>query len=513
MRRVARLGCVLGLSLGLLGTVAAAQPEPPPAAPPEPTDEGAEPAPPPAETEPGESPTEQAPAAGEAPGAGDEEQAPPAPTEPAQPPALPTPEPTPEPAPPTPVSPEANSGPSIELDETTLPAAEGETDDGLGETLVERTGSGSTKRVTLGGYGQHEFIAADGEDTMFRNHRYVVFVYGQLGERISTATEIEFEFAGSPLKRDGVYGPGEVLLEYSVLDFKLFESLVFRAGVVLVPVGSFNINHDAPTREFVDRPIAYTTIVPTTWFESGAGLHGKIPLVGDQELSYEAYVVNGLDARIYDGFGMRAARGSHFEDNNNDKGFTARVAYRPAFNLEVGLSGYTGEYDKRSNRVNMGNVDLQLRLGPVKLLGEAVYAKIDPGFVEGFPESSEANTRDPVPEAMWGYYGQVSYRLPIGEPLRFGSDLSDAALTFSVRYEAKDTDRDRFSRAGDQRRMTFGINFRPIQALVFKSDFQWNSYGTDLVKDAPDVWQSGFWDDRDAGFAFDSYIASVAYLF
>ena len=57
--------------------------------------------------------------------------------------------------------------------------------------------------------GEHEFRVPDEGITTFVNHRYVLFVYSHISERISTATEIEFEFAGSPLKRDGVLTFGD----------------------------------------------------------------------------------------------------------------------------------------------------------------------------------------------------------------------------------------------------------------------------------------------------------------
>ncbi|MCB9646372.1 MAG: hypothetical protein H6730_07200 [Deltaproteobacteria bacterium] len=364
-------------------------------------------------------------------------------------------------------------------------------------------------RTVLGGYGEHEFEAGPGRVSHFRAHRYVLFVYSQVTDRISVATEIEFEFAGSPNKQDGVLGIGEVLLEFSVVDFEIFEWLVARAGVILMPVGAFNLRHDAPTRDLTARPIAYETIVPSTWFESGAGFYGTIPIGDHQRINYELYVVNGLDSRIYDGFGMRAARGSHFEDNNHDKAVVGRVAYSPLLGLELALSGYTGAYDKAHNRVNMANLDFTWRSGKLELLGEAVFARIDEGFVEGFSASSTANTRDAVPENMFGFYLQANYHFMLpGLRDHLPVWLSDATFTGVVRYEGKDTDLQRQSVQGDQRRLTFGLNFRPIEAYVLKTDFQLNSFGVDEVRSAPDLWQGAFWSD--AQFTF---MSSVAFLF
>lgn len=374
--------------------------------------------------------------------------------------------------------------------------------------LTERAAA-IVQSTTLGGYGEHELHWGANELSKFVNHRYVLFVYSKITDRISAATEIEFEFAGSPLKKDGSLGHGEVLLEFAVVDFELFEWLVYRAGVILVPFGAFNLRHDSPTRDLTERPIAYTTIVPTTWFESGMGLHGEVPLPLDMRLGYELYVVNGLDARIYDGFGMRAARGSHLEDNNLDKALVGRLSFSPTLGTELGLSGYTGEYDLRGRRVNMLNLDATTRWGPFEALGEVVGASIDPGYVEGFSASSAANTRDAVPTGMWGFYAQANYHIRL-EPLwaLFPDWLQESVFTAVVRYEGKDTDLGRFSAQGDQRRLTFGLNFRPVEPYVIKNDFQINSRGIDDKTGAPELWDPRFWDP--AGFRF---VTSVAFLF
>lgn len=413
----------------------------------------------------------------------------------------------------------ARGGPVLELegleapqpqerapDGAAKPGAEGE--EGVLGTLSDRAAQ-LLDRTTLGGYAEFELAAGAGEPMRFQAHRYVLFVHSRVTDRISTATEIEFEFAGSPMKKDGVLGAGEVLLEFAVVDWRLFDELVFRAGVILIPFGSYNLKHDSPTQDLTDRPIAYTTIVPTTWFETGAGFLGTIALGEEQTLSYELYVVNGLDARIYDGTGLRGARGSHFEDNNDDKAIVGRLAYSPLLGLEVGLSGYTGAYDTLNNRVNMANLDVFWRLGKLELQAEAVIAAIDAGYVQGFSASSPANTRDPVPEAMAGFYAQANYHFVIS-PLWavFPAWLQEATFTGVVRYEGKDTNTELGSALGDRRRLTLGLNFRPIEAYVLKTDFQLESAGRDGSEAAPELWSREFWDRVELRFA-----TSVALLF
>jgi len=339
-------------------------------------------------------------------------------------------------------------------------------------TLTERVAA-IVQRTVLGGYGEYEYHGAtDQEDSYFLHHRYVLFVYSQIHPRISAATEVEWEFGGTPRKADGEQGVGEVLLEFSVLDFKVVDALVLRGGIVLVPVGAFNVRHDSPTRDLTERPLVDLTVIPTTWFEAGAGGYGTVDTGGGTELTWELYVINGLDARIDSELGLKPAIGSKGEDNNNDKAVVGRVAFSPTLGTEVGVSGYTGEYNKRDGRVNLLAVDTTLRFGALELLFEGVQAWIDPGFVEGFSAGSAANTRKSVPEGMAGFYAQanVHFRIP-GLWDLLPDDLSAMILTGVVRYGEVDTDLDA-AEAGGRQRLTFGLNVRPIEAVVLKTDYQ-----------------------------------------
>lgn len=412
----------------------------------------------------------------------------------------------------------AEEGPRLEIEGAEEPALpfEAARQEGAAEafgarldparTLSDRAGA-ILDRTTLGGYGEHDFVVPEVGTSSFVAHRYVLFVYSHISERISTATEIEFEFAGSPLKRDGVLGFGEVLLEFSVVDLQITDWTTFRAGVILVPFGTYNLRHDAPAQELPERPIAYTTIVPTTWFESGAGFLGQFGLGDHGRLTYEVYAINGLDAKILDGSGMRAARGSNLRDNNDDKAIVGRVGYSPWLGLELGVSGYTGAYDLLNNRVNMVNGDAFWRMGPLDLHGEAVWAFIDPGFVQGFPDGSIANTRSAVPTRMRGYYGQADYRFRIEPFFRaLPEEWHDGHFTASLRYEEKDTDMSVVTAEGDVAKLTVGLNFRPLPPYVIKNAFSWEQNGAGGE-------QPHLWSDRFFGDGAWQYIGSVAYLF
>ena len=359
-------------------------------------------------------------------------------------------------------------------------------------------------RTVIGGYGELEYHNAAGEDSYFLAHRYVLFVYSQISEHISTSTEIELEFGGSPAKKDGALGTGEVLLEFSVVDFRIDDWLIVRGGIVLVPFGAFNIRHDAPTRDLTERPRPLVTITPTTWFEAGVGVLGDIDLGAGVALDYEVYVINGLDAKISGEAGMKGAVGSKMEDNNDDKAVVGRLGFSPMLGIDMGVSGYTGVYDDSDHRVNMVGADLTLRFGWFELLGEYVRAFIDEGYVEGFSASSAANTREAVPRGMQGFYVQANLHFPIpGLWDLLPPEMADATMTGIIRYEDTDTDVNVIDE-NDVQKLTFGLNFRPIEAAVIKTEVQLQSTGAGGEGHSI---ASGRWSPE------PRFVASMAWLF
>ncbi|MSP59033.1 MAG: hypothetical protein EXR72_01610 [Myxococcales bacterium] len=335
-------------------------------------------------------------------------------------------------------------------------------------------------RTVLGGYGEFAFVKRQGEDSYFEARRVVAFLHAPIHERISFTTEIEFEHGGSPLKRDGALGAGEVQLEFAAVDLKFFDQFILRGGIILVPFGRFNINHDAPTQDLTDRPLVLTYLIPSTWFEAGAGLLGKQKLPGGVDLTWEAYVVNGFDAKIRDGLGYRAARGSKLQDNNDDKAVVGRLGFyffgpigRRTVQIDLGVSGYTGAYDRRGNRANLVGGDLALHVAGFELIAEYVRGFNDPGFDDDYPIS----TREAVPTALQGLFVEAHYHvMPNALRRRLPSWLRESVFTLAARYDLIDTDRN-IKSSGDRQRVTFGLNYRFIEAVVWKHELQLDHVG------------------------------------
>jgi hypothetical protein len=387
-----------------------------------------------------------------------------------------------------------STGPVFELDESELTdepvQASGNPDKkeamGTGKTVGEGDLFGKKlitdsfmakvgRKTNIGGYGEVVFAKDEKSRSQFESRRYILFVHSQMTDRISTTTEIEFEKGGSPEKRaDGTLSHGEVLLEFSVVDMRIFgDWLNFRGGVLLVPFGMFNINHDSPTRDLTDRPLAYRTIVPTTWFEAGMGFFGQVETSDTGNLNYEVYLMNGLDSQIVDGLGYRQARGSLGpNDNNDNKAIAGRLGYSPYLGLELGLSGYKGEYDRDGHEAKMLGLDLLFKHRWFEFLGEYVEAFNDPGFVVDGGASSPIMGQA-VPENMRGWYAQTNFHFMPFPRDWLAYDLQDSIFTGVIRYEQVDTNTE-ITTESDITRLTLGLNFRPVEAVVFKSDLLLN---------------------------------------
>jgi len=277
-----------------------------------------------------------------------------------------------------------------------------------------------------------------------------------VSDRVTVSAEIEFEHGGN------VDGDGEVKVEYAVMDYRFSDGLKFRGGVVLSPLGRFNVLHDSPLNDLTARPVVTRQLIPSTLSESGMGFFGAFPVGEEGELDYEAYFVNGFDEGIISGvqgqerLRIRGGRGSQKQDNNDDKAFVGRLGYSPAVGAAVGLSVHTGKYDDAdSRRLTIAAADARVTFGPVEVQGE--YARADADI--------DRDSYPSVAAKQQGAYVQMNWHV-----------LHDAVLDGSVftvvaRGDLMDYDTD--TAGDDEDGLTLGVNFRPTEETVFKLDYNW----------------------------------------
>jgi hypothetical protein len=362
----------------------------------------------------------------------------------------------------------------------------------------------SAPKATLGGYMDFEtnFLShpnlTRSQTTNFEVLRFIPFIYSDITDRIKVAAEIEIEHGGPDNVNGGISGNrGEIKIEFATVDYLVTEPLNFRGGIVLMPVGKFNLLHDSPLNDLTDRPLVSRLIIPSTWFEPGLGLYGTFYPTRLSKLDYEVYAVNGFaavpgatgGARITDLDGLRNARGFTRTDNNTNKGVVGRVAFSPILGIEMAGSGAYSTYNADSDRrLTLYAVDLTLQRGPFELIGEGALARIEDNFGAAIG-----------PAGMRGYYIQGNYHFLPEFLKRWAPKHFTDASTFTavVRWDDVDTDTDdrTLASGGNRRelqRITAGLNFRPVEDTVFKFDYQFNSQLNTNVAEVDRIDGNGF---------------------
>lgn len=314
-------------------------------------------------------------------------------------------------------------------------------------------------RTVIGGYAEAEFRyereAGITEEVTFVPRRFNIFTHSVVSDRVAIGSEIEFEEMGEEIK-----------LEFAAVDFLAHEALSFRGGVILSPLGKFNLAHDAPFNDLVERPLVSTQVIPTALSEPGMGLFGAIYPSGSWRLTYELYGVNGFNEGIIedsDRTSVPNGRGT-IEDNNNRPSAVGRIALSPREGVELGGSFHIGPYnvfqkdglkvDERRN-LSIFALDYELRRGRWELLGEYARAHVD------------------VPQPLVGLFARRQQGVYAQVNGHFGKGLFPAlpqsVFTATLRYDYVDFDAE--ARGDSHRKITMGLNFRPTEDTVFKLNY------------------------------------------
>ncbi len=349
------------------------------------------------------------------------------------------------------------------------------------EGIFDRPFIGSVGRTAIGGYveGNTAYVSEDGvsEGLSLQLRRFNIFLFSTIGTRIRFISELEFED-----------GTEEIALETALIDVQLTPSFVVRAGIILPPIGAFNVNHDSPRWNFVDRPLVSTEIIPATLSEAGFGVHGRLAPPGFG-LTYDLYATNGLgDGVILNATGRtRLAEGRSeerfAEDNNGSPAFSGRLAAQRQGLGEFGLSFYTGIYNSYriegevvddARRLTIGAADGSLALGPVELRGELAIASIQ----------LPADLRESQGARQFGWH--LDANMPVWRPRLRG--FPDAHLDADLRLEYVDLNRGRFTTTGapigdDIAAVVLGASFHPAAGTVFKLNYR-RQRSHDLLRNA-----------------------------
>lgn len=377
---------------------------------------------------------------------------------------------------------------ALKTRQTEKPAAADTEQFGLGAAAskVYRVDHG----ISFGGYGEmlYENYAANTDAGVrttnkdkFDMLRGVLYTGYKYNDRVLFNSEIEFEHGSTG-------SGGEASVEFAYLDFLLRENMGVRTGLVLIPMGLVNEQHEPTTYLTARRSAVENAIIPTTWREMGAGLFGE-----NGPVSWRAYVVNSIRGDRFTSGGVRGGRQKGANAQIEDLALTGRLDWQPLIGTTVGGSFFVGNTGQGSV-VNGETVEGKLQLwdlhGETQFRGltlRALYADASLGDVTELNAISSLTGNRSIGEELGGWYVEGGYDL--STLLNFG----ESSITPYLRYEQLDTQRSvpaGFARnpASEQTIFTYGVQFRPVPQAVIKADYQNvdNEAGTGL-----DQWNIG----------------------
>lgn len=260
----------------------------------------------------------------------------------------------------------------------------------------------------LSGYMDFHFNKADGEDGVLDFHRFVLLLSHSFSSRLRFVGELELEHAFV----EGLEEAGELELEQAYVDFLLSRRLNMRAGMLLMPVGIINERHEPPVFNGVERPFVDTVIVPSTWFDVGAGIHGDL----GRGIRYRAYVVAPLNSLEFTADeGIRGGRQKGSEANVRNVAYTGRLEYLGLRGLTLGASVWTGESSFATPRldtlVTLGEFDARFRRGPLEVRWQFAQVAIDDAARLNDSIERGVGVSPNIAEALRGFYAEAAYRI------------------------------------------------------------------------------------------------------
>ena len=347
--------------------------------------------------------------------------------------------------------------------------------------------SGGTNIVGYGEVGYGKFrqsgnATADLQRFVFGfNHRF--------DERLTLHSEVEFEHA--IVSKDD---HGEAEIEQAWLNCKMSDAVNLKGGLFLIPLGILNETHEPPTYYGVMRNQVETRIIPTTWRELGAGVHG---IVGEG-IRYDVGITTNFDSGKLDDptTGIRSAHQEGQLANARNLAVYGALNYRRP-GLLVGGGVFTGDTGQNgasnpalrgvSARLTLWDVHAQYRVAGLGL--QALYAAGSLGDSDKLNAAILANatangtTPFAAPKTIRGGFVQAAYH----SYKRGNFDVAPF-----VRYERIDIKQQEDPANGQlqdpnniERTKTFGVNFWVHPQVVLKADVQ--RYAIDKSQDRLDL--------------------------
>ena len=285
----------------------------------------------------------------------------------------------------------------------------------LAQTPATTTSSPAPRTGPISGYMELHLNRPDDGPAVLDFHRFVLLFNHSFTDRIRFVGELELEHAFV----EGLEEAGELELEQAYLDFLITRAFNVRAGMVLVPIGILNERHEPPVFQGVERTFVDSVIVPTTWFEVGAGAHGEV----GRGWRYRAYVLAPLNALEFTAEeGIRGGRQKGAQADVSNVAYTGRLEYLGVPGLQIGASGWRGESSfavpRLDSEVWIAEADARYRINRLEL--RAQYAHVGITDAARLNDAVERTTgvSPNIARQLRGFYLEGAYRVWDAGPAR-----------------------------------------------------------------------------------------------
>lgn len=334
-----------------------------------------------------------------------------------------------------------------------------------------------------GGFGELHYNQPIGENSKKNGHldlhRLVVGMGYAFTDKLYFFGEVAYEHVS------------EVLIEQVYLNYEVNHALNVKAGLLPVPMGIVNQEHEPNMFNGVEHPATNLYIAPTAWRELGIGIHGEWE---EAALSYQLYLINGFssykddEGKASGEKAFREARQEGVESFISHPNVTARLAYHGIPHLTLGVATYLGKsqselYDSAPEAVadstvvgmQMFGIDARYKNSGWQLRAELMYSKLSN------TEEYNAYTKQDLGAALLGYYAELGYDV-------FKNSSQHTSLIPFVRYAKYDThykvaEGTTRNKAYERKLLTAGLTYFMTDKVILKADYQKITDGTDAAHD------------------------------
>lgn len=378
----------------------------------------------------------------------------------------------------------------------------------------------SGNRLSVGGYGEVALSRNFYSDSPFRysnaakrkndpsHGRFdiphaVIYLGYDFGKGWTMGTEIEFEHggSGSSIEQENEEAGewetetergGEVELEQFWLQKSFGSVFNIRIGHIVVPVGGTNVRHEPLNFFTVYRPEGESTMLPSTWHQTGISLWGR---TGD--FRYEVQMIAGLDAFQFtrDYWVGKGPKSPYEFDIANKYGFAARIDNYSIPGLRFGLSGYYGQsmhnnypHDMENSNSRYKNLKGNVYIGAFDFVYNKhnwiVRGNADYGYVSDASAISAIKTNSVSAGAPYPRQGFGSHAYAVG--IEAGYDIfsqiaklreDNQKLYVFGHYEKYDTYVGaKTKHYTDKQIFSAGVNYYPIPQICVKGEYSYRAF-------------------------------------